>query len=144
MFSSPLVVPRWRPSYITIRSCHPPETQPLWHGKAASHLCSNKRRYWLWFQLAWCRSHPIFFGISTTFSSCPIENPLCSTLAVWLHLGHSRTSWPLTWAYKKIQRVKPNLQLFSFKQCYNHSYLTNYWNSSLSCGIIVKSLMYVC
>lgn len=36
-----------------------------------------------------------------------------STWAVWLHLGHSRTSWPLTWAYKKIPLVTDYWNLLS-------------------------------
>lgn len=46
---------------------------------------------------------------------------LSSTSAVWRHRGHSRTSWPLTWACKKIPPVKPRFDFFLLIPTWNTS-----------------------
>lgn len=64
--------------------------------------------------------------ICTFKNLCPDSKTFSlSTWAVWLHHGHSRTSWPLTWAYKKIPLV------------------TVYWNL-LSLSSIVEGFVFSC
>lgn len=95
----------------------------------------------LWFQFPCCSIQPYFYmrfwqsGVHVLN-----ENFLPSTWAVWLHLGHSQTSWPLTWAYRKIPLVKTTLGN-PFSRCntmlfFLSLHLTDYWNSLSSSGIV--------